>query len=317
VTIIEEAARRLKQLDGGSEGESLRRPSRQEEAATTRLQARVPDDDSRANSSLRQEHRERASTLALVRENSAPPQITLDLARIAERGIVTPDAARTRTADEFRVVKRPLLANTALQGQQAIRNGNLILITSALPGEGKSFTAVNLAMSIAMELDRTVLLVDADVAHPSLPDLLGFSPARGLLDVLVDPSLRLGEVLLTTNVNKLSVLCSGMRHARATELLASEGMGALLDEMAQRYSDRIVVFDSPPLLVTTEARVLAAHMGQVVVVVQADRTPQSAIKDALSALDQCPTKLMLLNKARRKLEDSYSYGYGFGYNYGS
>jgi len=317
MTIIEEAARRLKQLDGGSEGESLRRPSRQEEAATTRPQARVPDDDSRANSSLRQEHRERASTLALVRENSAPPQITLDLARIAERGIVTPDAARTRTADEFRVVKRPLLANTALQGQQAIRNGNLILITSALPGEGKSFTAVNLAMSIAMELDRTVLLVDADVAHPSLPDLLGFSPAHGLLDVLVDPSLRLGEVLLTTNVNKLSVLCSGMRHARATELLASEGMGALLDEMAQRYSDRIVVFDSPPLLVTTEARVLAAHMGQVVVVVQADRTPQSAIKDALSALDQCPTKLMLLNKARRKLEDSYSYGYGFGYNYGS
>jgi len=313
MTIIEEAAKRLEQLQrAGIQNNPRHGPAREEHTATTSGRLGVQEGDSGSNAQARADEGRRASTVIALRDAGVSHQITLDLAALANGGIVTPEAPRTRTADEFRVIKRPLLANVDAQGQQAIRNGNLIMITSALPGEGKSFTTASLAMSIAMELDRTVLLVDADVTRPSMPELLGFPPARGLLDVLADPSVRLADVLLRTNVNKLSVLCAGSAHARTTELLASDAMDALLDEIAQRYPDRIVVFDSPPLLVTTEARVLASHMGQVVLVIEADKTPQSAVRHALATLDQCSTKLMLLNKARRRMQDSHGYRYGYG-----
>src|SRR5690606_32507738 len=131
-------------------------------------------------------------------------RVELDMARLAAKGIVTPDAARSNLADELRVVKRPLLRNAAGKGATPVRNANLIMITSAVPGEGKSFTAANLAMSIATELDHTVLLVDADVARPSLPEIFGLPPGKGLLDVLVEPELDLSQVMLRTNVEKLS-----------------------------------------------------------------------------------------------------------------
>jgi protein-tyrosine kinase len=243
-----------------------------------------------------------------------PRRVTLNLQSIAAAGIVTPDTPRTRLADEFRVVKRPLIANATGKGAVSIRNGNLIMITSALPGEGKSFTAINLAMSIAMELDHTVLLVDADVARPSLPRILGIPSTPGLLDILVDESIELSHVLLRTNVEKLTVLLGGTPHSRATELLASEAMNQLLKDLASRYADRIIIFDSPPLLVTTEARVLAMHMGQVVVVVEAENTAQAAVKQALATIEACPIKLMALNKGRSALSgDAYGYGYGYGY----
>jgi protein-tyrosine kinase len=247
-------------------------------------------------------------------------RVQLDLARIAAAGIVTPDAPRSRVADEFRVVKRPLISNATGKGAAPIRNGNLIMVTSALPGEGKSFTAINLAMSMAMELDHTVLLVDADVARPSLPSILGLPAAKGLLDVLLEDVADLSEVLLKTDIEKLSILSAGSQHARATELLASEAMNRLLDEMATRYADRIIIFDSPPLLVTTEARVLATHMGQIVMVVEAKRTTQNDVKQALAAIEACPVKLMMLNKGRGPGTGGY-YGYhghktGSGYGYG-
>src|SRR5207302_1432584 len=157
-----------------------------------------------------------AKSPAVAEEHTAAGsrRVELNLAQIAAAGIVTPDAPRSRIADEFRVVKRPLIANAARRGEAAVRNGNLIMITSALPREGKSFTAVNLAMSIAMEMDRTVLLVDADVARPSLPALLGLPAARGLLDLLVDDSVDVSDVMLKTNVEKLSILPSGTQHVR-------------------------------------------------------------------------------------------------------
>jgi len=241
--------------------------------------------------------------------------VSVNLNNVAASGIVTPDAPRTRVADEFRVIKRPLIANAMGTGAAPIRNGNLIMITSALPGEGKTFMATSLAMSIAMERDYTVLLVDADVAHPSLPNVLGVPSTPGLLDALVDPSMDLSRALLRTNVEKLSVLPSGTSHARATELLASEAMNQLLKELSARYADRIIIFDSPPLLVTTEARVLATQMGQVVVVVEAEKTPQAAVKQALATIEACPIKLMALNK-RRSVSDSGGYGYGYAYGYG-
>ncbi|GAB3248762.1 tyrosine-protein kinase family protein [Chitinimonas naiadis] len=239
--------------------------------------------------------------------------VNLDLNAIAAAGIIRPDAPRSQLADEFRVVKRPLIANALGKGAAPIKYGNLIMVTSALPGEGKSFTAVNLAMSIAMELDTTVMLVDADVARPSVLKMLGLPAAPGLLDVLVDESMDLSKVLLRTNVETLTILPSGTQHPRATELLASDGMMRLLEDMANRYPDRIIIFDSPPLLVTTEARVLATHMGQVVMVVRAESTAQSDIKHALAAIDTCPVKLMLLNQARVAAQGGYGYGYGYGY----
>jgi exopolysaccharide/PEP-CTERM locus tyrosine autokinase len=241
-------------------------------------------------------------------------RVALDLETLNRAGLITPAGQRSRVADEYRVIKRPLLANATGKGVSRVANGNLIMVTSALPGEGKSFTAVNLAMSIAMELDHTVLLVDADVARPSVPRMLGLEPTKGLLDVLVDESVKLRDVLMRTDVEKLTLLQAGTQHPRATELLASDAMYALLDEMAQRYSDRIIIFDSPPLLVTTESRVLATHMGQVVVVVEAKRTQQSAVKQAIATIEACPVKMMVLNKSKLgPTGDGYGYGYGYGY----
>lgn len=243
--------------------------------------------------------------------------IHIDLARLAVSGMVTPDQPRTPIAEEFRVVKRPLLRNATASGAAAIHNGSLIMVTSAMPGEGKSFTAINLAISMAMELDYTVLLVDADVSRPSVLNRLGLPPERGLMDVLAGEISDLGDVLLRTNIEKLSILPAGMPHQRATELLASETMNRLLEQIANRYPDRIVVFDSPPLLVTTEARVLATHMGQIVVVVEAERTTHAAVRQALATIENCPIKLMVLNKSRDRGAGAYYGGYGYGYGYGA
>ena len=241
--------------------------------------------------------------------------VELDLQALATMGIVTPNSPRSRMADQFRVIKRPLLSNVRGKGATKTAHSNLIMVTSALAGEGKSFTSINLAMSIAAELDHTVMLVDADVARPSIPGTLKLPLGPGLLDVLQGQA-DLPSVLLRTNLPKLSVLTSGTPHPKATELLASEAMRNLLDEMSRRYADRIIVFDSPPLLLTTEARVLATHMGQIVVVVQADRTLQADVKHALSTIESCPVRMMVLNKARVDAESKYATGYGYGYGYG-
>lgn len=240
-------------------------------------------------------------------------RIELDINAIAASGLLVPHSNRSQMADEYRVIKRPLIANAMGKGVPHVANGNLIMITSAMPGEGKSFTAINLAISIAMELDNTVMLVDADVARPSVLNMLGLPPAPGLLDVVANNSIDISGVLLRTNIEKLSILPSGTQHPRATELLASEAMVRLLNDMANRYSDRIIVFDSPPLLLTTESRALATHMGQVVIVVNAGHTAQQAVKQALTAIEACPIKMMVLNQARQASTDGYGYGYGYGY----
>jgi protein-tyrosine kinase len=241
------------------------------------------------------------------------PALELDLGRLAARGFVTPDVPRSQIADEFRVIKRPLIANAAATGRTALRNANLVMVTSSMPGEGKSFCAVNLAMSMAMELDRTVLLVDADVARPSLPVVLEVPGTPGLMDALLDRSIPLDDLIRRTNVQNLTFLPSGRQHGNAEEMLASDVMVSLLEELARIAADRIVVFDSPPLLVTTEARALAARMGQIVFVVSAEHTPQAEVKRALAAIESCPVKLLVLNKARTAGQGAHGYGYGYGY----
>lgn len=261
----------------------------------------------------------REQTAAINAHNETPlsaqqsKRVELDLNAIAAAGIITPNTPRSRLSDEYRVIKRPLIDNAMGKGAAAIANANLVMVTSALPGEGKTFTAINLAMSIAAELDNTVMLVDADVARPSMLSMLGLPPAPGFLDVLLDDSVNLSTVLLKTNIEKLTILPSGTQHPRATELLASDAMNRLLADMANRYSDRVIIFDSPPLLATTESRVLATHMGQIVMVVQAERTLHGEVKQALATIEACPVKLMVLNRARSVSADGYGYSYGYGY----
>jgi protein-tyrosine kinase len=247
---------------------------------------------------------------ALPRESTsaAMPQ-SINRARIKKMGLVTPDGERSQIAEEFRLIKRPLLMNAFGQGAAPLRNGNLIMVTSSLPGEGKSFCAINLAISIAMEMDRTVLLVDADVAKPRIPQYLGLHTERGLLDVLRDDQLALADVLIKTDIDNLTILPAGRTYRQATELLASEAMNSLIQDIQHRYPDRIVIFDSPPLLATSEASVLAAHMGQIVMVVEAEKTPQVALKEALAQIESCEVIGMVLNKTTTLPGANYYYGY--------
>jgi len=238
-------------------------------------------------------------------------KVDLDLARMRDAGMVTAASGRTSLLEDFRVIKRPLLKRAFSEGAPG-RPNNLIMITSSLPGEGKTYCAINLAMSIAMELDHTVLLVDADVARPSVLRTLGLPAQRGLMDILIDDKLDLSDVMLRTNVDTLSILPAGTSTPRATELLASSTMSNLVNEIAHRYPDRVIIFDSPPLLLTSEARVLASHMGQIVMVVEAQGTTQHAVKESLRQLEGCSNVNLIYNKARDipGIEETYDYHYG-------
>lgn len=302
-SLIEQAAARLEQLrQSGAE-----MPGQTPVAQTVEANRKMVSEDPQVA---------RTATAPDLPPVATSRRIDIDLDVLAKAGIVSPNAPRSQIADQFRVVKRPLISNAMGKGASAIVNGNLIMVTSALPGEGKTFTAINLAMSMATELDYTVMLVDADVSRPAVMAVMGLADGPGLLDLVLDESKDLSSVLLRTNIEKLTLLPSGTPHARATELLASDAMARILSDMATRYADRIIIFDSPPLLLATEARVLASKMGQVVVVVQAEKTLQSDVVQALATIESCPVKLMLLNQARTVSKGSYGYGYGHGYGYG-
>lgn len=238
-------------------------------------------------------------------------RVDLDLKRMQDIGLVTAAGGRTTLVEDFRIIKRPLIKRAFAQREPGENPGNLIMITSSLPGEGKTFCSINLAMSIAMELDNTVLLVDADVARPSVLRTLGLPAQRGLMDLLLDDKVDMSDVMLRTNVDTLTLLPAGTSSPRATELLASQTMTTFVHEIANRYPDRIVIFDSPPLLLTSEAHVLASHMGQIVVVVEAERTTQHAVKESLRQLEGLPNVNLIYNKTREfPGTETYDYHYG-------
>ena len=216
-------------------------------------------------------------------------------------------------SDDYRRIKRPLLANAFGKTASLVDRGNLIMVTSSVPGEGKTYTAVNLALSIAQERDHTVLLVDCDVTRQGISRLLGIANRQGLVEVLENDDFTVGDALLRTDVSELSVLCAGKQHEYVTELLASQRMSSLVDEMVSRYDDRVIIFDAPPLLPTPQTQVLATLVGQIVFVIEAGKTPQAVVEEAMELVPDDKAIGLVLNKNEGLSGRS---GYYYGY-YGS
>jgi protein-tyrosine kinase len=237
--------------------------------------------------------------------------VAVDRDRLREEGFIAPEKYHRQLADEYRRIKRPLIANAFGIGVPQVEGGNLILVTSAVAGEGKTHTCINLALSLATERDQTVLLVDGDVPKPHISRLFGIQDQPGLLDALGDKQLRLDELLIRTDIPRLSILPAGKWSDHATEMLASGRMRELAEELSTRYPDRIILIDSPPLLAATEAQAIGAVAGQVVLVIAEGLTPQESVRSALGLLDERKPVNAILNKSRRSSAGGYYYG-GYG-----
>lgn len=252
----------------------------------------------------------------VVRPSSghAKPRVHIDRDTLRAANYIDPEGPVTGLSEEFRIVKRQLLlAARGGKGFDAIEHGERILICSANPNEGKTFCAVNLALSMATEKDNRVLLVDADFAKPSVLARLGIEGGRGLMDALADPSIDVEDLVIETDVEGLSVLPAGAQTNQDTEYLAAARTAAVLDQLTSHDPARIIIFDSPPALAASPASVLALHVGQAVMVVHADVTTETALRDALSLLSGCENIQLLLNRTKfsptgRKFGNYYGYG---------
>ncbi len=242
------------------------------------------------------------------------PQVIVDRDKLREAGFIVPDGPVTAISEEFRIIKRQLLL--AAKGNQKIGpipRGERILICSAHPNEGKTFCALNLALSIAAEKDNEVLLVDADFAKPSILSSLGLEGSKGLMDALADPQLPVENCIIHTDIAGLAILPAGDQTNADTEYLASSRTEQVLNRLTQNNPNRIVIFDSPPALSASPATVLATHVGQVLMVVKADETTETALRDALSLMGGCEHIQLLLNGTKfsptgRRFGSYYGYG---------
>lgn len=238
----------------------------------------------------------------------------IDRERLRAANMIDPDGPVTGLSEEFRIVKRQLLlAARGGKGLEPVDRGERILICSAHPNEGKTFCAINLALSMASEKDNRVLLVDADFAKPSVLARLGIPSSPGLMDALADPSVDVEDYVIATDIEGLSILPAGAQTNQDTEYLAASRAEAVLDKLTEHDPARIVIFDSPPALAASPASVLALQVGQTVVVVHADVTTDSALRDALSLLSGCEHIQLMLNRAKfsptgRKFGSYYGYG---------
>ncbi|MDX2507684.1 MAG: XrtA-associated tyrosine autokinase [Gammaproteobacteria bacterium] len=236
------------------------------------------------------------------------------LDRLLAANMLVPGSSLSRDIqDDYRRIKRPLVSNAVGRNKSMVDRGNLILVTSSIPGEGKTYTSVNLALSIAHEMDTTVLLVDSDVAKQGLSRMLGIEKVCGLVDVLESDDLSIGDVMLQTDIPKLRVVSAGKQNEYVAELLTSQRMVNLVNEITSRYSNRIIIFDGPPLLPTPQAQALAGLVGQVVFVIEAGKTPQSVVEEALEMIPKEQATGLMLNK-NEGLSGRSTYYYGY---YGS
>lgn len=240
--------------------------------------------------------------------------LTLDLESLDERGFVSVSNARKLINEEYREIKRKLLKNAFGALSKTLNNSNIIMVSSARPSEGKTFTAINLALSIASEQDKTVLLVDADVLKPNVTRTLRVDHQDGLMEYLLDEDKDIADVLYRTNVDKLRIIPAGQTHHLSTELLASERMAYTIDEFSNRYPDRIVIIDTPPLVGINESAVLASFAGQAVIVTEEGRTKLNDINSIVDRLNPDMAVGFVVNKAVNESAENGNY---YGYYYGS
>ena len=227
-----------------------------------------------------------------------------------------------QTEDEIRRIKWPLLK--AIEGSEGVKpaRNNLVLVTSALPGEGKTFTSLNLALSIVRDRELRVVLVDGDVARPGLTPSLGLEGRAGLIDALEDTSRDVSSITYQTDVEGLFFVPAGNYNPHAPEFFAGSRMPQLMESLSRRVGRGVVIFDSPPLLATNEAQVATRFAGQVLIVVRASETDQQAVLDALALVDKDAPVSAVLNRCKPSLlsryygQYYYSEGYGYGSNYG-
>ncbi|WP_448657401.1 AAA family ATPase [Sphingomonas sp. CJ99] len=222
-------------------------------------------------------------------------RVAIDRERLADHGLLVPDAPVDVLAEEFRLAKRQVLLTARKVADADDARARMVLISSARPNEGKTFCAINLAISLAAEKDVEVLLVDADFAKPDVPGRLGVDAGSGLLDALADPAFDVESCILDTDIANLTLLPAGTLRANDTELLASNHAHALLHGLAMADPRRIVIFDSPPALAASPASVLALNVGQTLIVVRADRTTEGDLRETVALLDGCDQLQLLIN----------------------
>jgi protein-tyrosine kinase len=234
-------------------------------------------------------------------------QVSIDRGALRQHGIALPSAGRSRIAEEFRIVKRQIVAKfiDEVDGDPEAARNRVIMVTSAKPGEGKTFAAINLALSIASEQDLKVLLIDLDTRHHAMQDMMGIPSGRGLTDLLSNPDVDFADVVLRTNMPNLAIMPAGNPDNRGPELLSSKRTREMFEEMTQRYSDRFIIFDAPSCLASSDPATLAGLVGQVVFVVEADQTQQEEVESALSLVRGCPNISLLLNKVRNSATDQF------------
>jgi len=261
------------------------------------------------------EHDSKSITSQTIKESSpGRTKIFIDKDSMLERGYMFDAGTRKVTQEEFRQIKRKLLNNAFGSASKTLDNSNLIMVSSSNPNEGKTFVSINLALSIALEQDKTVLLVDADVLRPSIERELGFESKEGLIEFLLSEVNSVSDIIYSTNIANLKIIPSGKRHHLTNELLASNRMADVAKELAERYPDRIVIFDCPPILGVTETPVLSKLMGQAVVVVEESKTKIEDVKKATKVLNEDMAIGLVMNKTLKSTKDLYGY---YGYGYGS
>lgn len=240
-------------------------------------------------------------------------ETVVDRSKLIAAGLLQPDAPVGKLAEEFRLAKRQLLlAANGTRDRAPVERGRMILVGSAQPNDGKTYCSINLALSMASEMDTEVLLVDADFVQPSILSTLGLEADRGLLDAFRDPSIDVGTLILRTDIPGLSILPAGRHGNDDTELVAARHASEVLEQLMLEDPRRIILFDTPPVLMASPASVLALHVGQVVLVVRADRTTEADIGEALSMLDRCGTIHLMLNGTRFSAGSKYGTYYGYG-----
>jgi protein-tyrosine kinase len=239
--------------------------------------------------------------------------VNIDVNSLRARGYLPEESKDREFAEHYRRIKRPLIKKALAAAEGEVlppANSHAIMVTSALAGDGKTFTSINLAFSLARERDLSVLLVDTDLLKPHVSRIFGVQKEPGLLDALVDPSLAIESLILTTNVNGLSILPAGARTEGTAELLHSDRMREIVARLCDLDPRRIVLLDSPPMLMTSEAPALTAVAGQIVLVVRAGQTPSHAVVDAVNMIDAGRAGGIILNEAPADLTRGYYYGYG-------